>query len=176
MTSETIPSVVRLHHHAWVTSDTEATRKFYEEVVGLPLVATWTETSEDGQEMCHTFFGFADGGVLAFFQFADQKYSEQSAPSVPVSPYRHVALLVDSESQAGIRERAEVAGVGTLTIDHGYCKSMYLSDPNELILEFTVDHPEIDKIAALRKENAHADLARWLSGDHSSNNDWRWDS
>jgi glyoxylase I family protein len=30
----------RLHHHAFVTTDQEATRRFYEDVVGLPLVAT----------------------------------------------------------------------------------------------------------------------------------------
>ena len=59
-----------------------------------------------------------------------------------------------------------------MTLDHGYCTSLYMSDPNGLILEFTVDHPEIDKITALQRESAHAELARWLSGDHSSNNDW----
>jgi glyoxylase I family protein len=175
MTSETIATAMRLHHHAWVTTDQEATRKFYEEIIGMPLVATWTEISE-GQEYCHTFFGLGDGGALAFFQFADQKYSEQSAPPVASSPFRHVALLVDSQSQRKIRERAEAAGVDTLTQDHGFCKSLYMNDPNGLILEFTIDHPEVDKIDALRRENAHRDLARWLSGDHSSNNDWRWDS
>jgi hypothetical protein len=39
-----------------------------------------------------------------------------------------------------------------------------MNDPNGLILEFTVDHPEVDKIAAFQRENAHAELARWLSG------------
>jgi catechol 2,3-dioxygenase-like lactoylglutathione lyase family enzyme len=175
MTSETIPTAVRLHHHAYVTTDLEATRAFYEEVVGLPLVATWTEES-GGQEFCHAFFGLRDGGALAFFQFADQKYSEQSAPAVPFSPYRHVALLVDQESQDALRERAKAAGVDVLTQDHGYCKSLYMSDPNGLILEFTMDHPENDKIDSLRRDSAHRDLTRWLSGDHSSNNDWRFDS
>ena len=174
MTSPTMPGAVRLHHHAYVTTDQEATRRFYEEIVGLPLVATWAEVA-DGQEYCHTFFELADGGALAFFQFADEKYSEQSAPPAPFSPYRHVALLVDSGSQDEIRERAEAADVDTMTLDHGYCRSLYMSDPNGLILELTVDHPEIDKIAALQRENAHAELARWLAGDHSSNNDWRWD-
>jgi glyoxylase I family protein len=172
MTTDAVPTAVRLHHHAYVTTDQEATREFYESIVGLPLVATWTEGS-DGQEFCHTFFGLADGGALVFFQFADRSYSEKSAPPVAFSPYRHVALLVDSESQDGIRERAESAGVGTLTQDHGYCKSLYMQDPNDLILEFTVDHPAIGKIDAVRRESAHRDLARWLSGDHSSNNDWR---
>jgi glyoxylase I family protein len=33
----------RLHHAAWVTRDQEATRHFYEDIIGLPLVATWAE-------------------------------------------------------------------------------------------------------------------------------------
>ena len=36
----------RLHHNAFVTRDMEATRRFYEEVIGLPLVATWCESDE----------------------------------------------------------------------------------------------------------------------------------
>jgi glyoxylase I family protein len=36
----------RLHHTAYVTRDMEATRRFYEEVIGLPLVATWSESDE----------------------------------------------------------------------------------------------------------------------------------
>ncbi|HEX9807419.1 MAG TPA: VOC family protein, partial [Alteraurantiacibacter sp.] len=31
----------RLHHTAYVTEDLEATRAFYEDVIGLPLSATW---------------------------------------------------------------------------------------------------------------------------------------
>ena len=36
---EGIPS--RLHHTAYVTRDIDATRKFYETVISLPLIATW---------------------------------------------------------------------------------------------------------------------------------------
>ena len=33
----------RLHHNAHVTTDMEVVRKFYEEIIGMPLVATWCE-------------------------------------------------------------------------------------------------------------------------------------
>ena len=69
----------RLHHTAYVSKDLEATRKFYEEVIGLPLVATWCEKDElFGKERtyCHVFFGLADGGALAFFQFAEPEDAE----------------------------------------------------------------------------------------------------
>ena len=46
-----LPSHVRpdrLHHHAFVVTDQETTRRFYEDVVGLPLVATWCEQEDFG--------------------------------------------------------------------------------------------------------------------------------
>jgi len=167
----------RLHHHAFVTTDQEATRRFYEDIVGLPLVATWTEVEHlmggEEQEFCHTFYGLGDGGALAFFQFANRQFAEQFAPPPTPSLFRHVALLVTAEQQDAIRNRAEASGVETMVADHGYCRSLYLRDPNGLLLEFTVDHPEVEKIDTIRRENARRDLDRWLSGDHMSNNDWR---
>ena len=43
-TMEKLPS--RLHHNAFLTKDQEATRAFYEDLIGLPLVATWSEADE----------------------------------------------------------------------------------------------------------------------------------
>jgi glyoxylase I family protein len=177
MTDLTHAPPARLHHHAFVTDDQEATRRFYEDIVGLPLVATWTEVEHlmggEEQEFCHTFYGLGDGGCLAFFQFANREFSEQFAPPPLPSIFRHVALLVTSEQQEAIRTRAEDSGLGAVTAEHGYCTSLYITDPNGLLLEFTVDHPDVENIDAIRRDRAHRDLARWLSGDHSSNNDWR---
>ena len=50
----------RLHHHAFLVSDQERTRHFYEDIIGLPLRATWIESTEyngDHLEYCHTFYG-----------------------------------------------------------------------------------------------------------------------
>lgn len=174
------PPPARLHHHAFVTTDQEATRKFYEDIVGLPLIATWTEVENlmggEDQEFCHTFYGLGEGGSLAFFQFANREFSDQFAPPSPPSLFRHVALLVSTEGQEGIRDRAQAAGVETMTANHGYCESLYITDPNGLLLEFTVDHPKVEEIDAIRRMNAHSDLTRWLSGNHTSNNDWRPES
>jgi hypothetical protein len=51
--------------------------------------------------------------------------------------------------------------------------SLYVNDPNGLMLEFTVDHPEIDRIVAEQAAGAHRDLARWREGDHTVNNTFR---
>ena len=36
----------RLHHNAWVVKDLERTRQFYEDLLGLPLTATWCEKTD----------------------------------------------------------------------------------------------------------------------------------
>ena len=176
-TKSKLPS--RLHHTAYVTRDQEKTRKFYEEVIGLPLVATWSESDElfgKVRTYVHTFFAIGDGGALAFFQFADPADQAEFGPPMPPSPFHHIALAVDEATQAGIEERIAKAGIqppDTYVLEHGYCRSVYVCDPNGLILEFTRDHPDAARIGQERIKTAHADLKRWLAGDHTSNNTYR---
>ena len=176
-TSFNLPS--RLHHTAYVTRDLEATRRFYEELIGLPLVATWCEVDElFGAERvyCHLFFALGDGGALAFFKFANPQDEELFGPKMPATPFHHIALNVDKETQQGIESRLAAAGYKepqTYVLEHGYCRSVYVTDPNGLILEFTLDSPRVRQINNDRRASAHADLERWLAGDHTSNNTYR---
>jgi catechol 2,3-dioxygenase-like lactoylglutathione lyase family enzyme len=167
----------RLHHNAHVTRDMEAVRKFYEEIIGFPLTATWCEKTDlFGKERTymHCFFEVGDGESLAFFQFADEEDAEEFGPELPMSGFRHLAMKVDQETQDGIKERLEAAGYEPpqmYILNHGYCYSLYVIDPAQLIVEFTVDHDDMDAINAERKAKAHEDLERWLAGDHSPNNE-----
>jgi glyoxylase I family protein len=176
-TSSNLPS--RLHHTAYVTRDLEATRRFYEELIGLPLVATWCEKDElFGAERvyCHLFFALGDGGALAFFKFAKPEDEELFGPKMPASPFHHIALKVDEETQQGIEKRLATAGYEEpriYVLEHGYCRSVYVTDPNGLILEFTLDSPRVQQINHDRRTSAHADLERWMAGDHTSNNTYR---
>src|SRR5579863_7074849 len=114
---------MRLHHNAYVTKDQEATRKFYEEVIGLPLVATWCESDELFGKMrtyCHTFYAIGDGGALAFFQFENPEDQAEFGPQMPASPFHHIALQVDAETQQGIEQRIAAAGIkppGTFVLE-----------------------------------------------------------
>ncbi len=169
----------RLHHTAYVSRDLEATRKFYEDVIGLPLLATWCEKDllfGAERTYCHVFFGLADGGALAFFQFADPKDQEQFGPKMPFSPFHHIALHVDQQTQDGIESRLKAAGFTEpqfFVLEHGYCRSVYVTDPNGMIVEFTLDHPEVEQINRNALAKAHSELKRWLAGDHTSNNTYR---
>ncbi|HEV2228331.1 MAG TPA: VOC family protein [Steroidobacteraceae bacterium] len=169
----------RLHHTAYVTKDQEKTRRFYEDVIGLPLLATWCESDElfgKVRTYVHTFFGIGDGGALAFFQFADPEDQAEFGPKMPPTPFHHIALKVDAQAQAEIEARIAKAGIkppDTYVLEHGYCRSVYVADPNGLILEFTRDHPDVEKIGRDRRADAHQALKRWLAGDHTSNNTYR---
>jgi len=169
----------RLHHTAYVTRDQEKTRRFYEEVIGLPLMATWCESDElfgKVRTYVHTFYGIGDGGALAFFQFADPKDQEEFGPKMPQTPFHHIALSVDQPTQAAIEARIAKAGIKppqTYVLEHGYCRSVYVVDPNGLTLEFTLDHPQVETITRERRADAHQELKRWLAGDHHSNNTYR---
>jgi glyoxylase I family protein len=169
----------RLHHTAYVTKDQEATRAFYEDILGFPLLATWSEADElfgAVRVYCHTFFGLADGSALAFFQFADEADQELFDPALAPSPFRHVAMKVDADGQAEIHRRltdARWKPDQTYVLEHGYCRSLYTEDPNGMLLEFTLDVPEAADIAELRSADAHETLRRWLAGDHASNNTYR---
>jgi catechol-2,3-dioxygenase len=109
-----------------------------------------------------------DGGALAFFQYADQ-----DEHPVDLNSPGHIAFECDAETQQGIKERLEVNGYPVRVTDHGYCVSLYVTDPNNLRLEFTVDHPELERINTDQLAHAHETLQRWLSGDHTPNNDFR---
>ena len=176
-TKAKLPS--RLHHTAYVSRDLEATRKFYEEIIGLPLLATWCERDMlFGAERtyAHCFFGLGDGGALAFFQFAEAGDQEQFGPKMPFTPFHHIALNVDAETQQGIEKRLKDAGYQepqSFVLEHGYCRSVYVTDPNGMIVEFTLDHPEVQKINRDALGRAHTELKRWLAGDHTSNNTYR---
>lgn len=171
-----MPQPMRLHHYAWVTKDQEANRHFLEDILGIPLVATWCERTfnpEAGRELeyCHTFYQLRDGGALAFFQFAEPGLYEAMRPRHPrQARFSHIALKVDAETFAAAEQRLRGANIAFRLTDHGYCKSLYMQTPDELKLEFTLDPDNVEEIDKQRRADAHTELRRWLAGDRTPNN------
>jgi catechol 2,3-dioxygenase-like lactoylglutathione lyase family enzyme len=176
MNATAAPAAQRLHHNAYVAKNLEETRAFYEDVIGLPLVATWCEKDVlFGKERtyAHCFFALKDGSALAFFQFADPSDQAEFGPQMPASPFHHIALNVNAEELAGLKKRVADAGIEpprTYILEHGYCHSLYVTDPNGLIVEFTLDDAAAPEWNRKRKSDAHSELKRWLGGDHTPNN------
>ena len=140
----------RLHHHAYVVRDQEKNRRFFEDLLGIPLVATWCEqhfNSWVGRDVafCHTFYGLGDGGALAFFCFADDEVYRKTQAEKPaeIRNFDHVAFKVDDAAYDELVGRLKAAGEPVRETDHGYCRSMYCTSPDGLIVEFTVDPPNV---------------------------------
>jgi len=92
----------RLHHHAYVVRDQEKNRQFFEDILGIPLAATWCESHfspwvQREVAFCHTFYTLGDGGALAFFSFADDEVYQKCQAAVPaeIDNFHHVAFKVD---------------------------------------------------------------------------------
>ncbi len=60
-----------------------------------------------------------------------------------------------------------------MLIDHGYCYSIYMHDPNGMQVELTTRVPETDEIMERHAKTAHEDLRKWLEGVTVANNDFR---
>ena len=167
----------RLHHYAFVIKDQEENRKFWEDVIGIPLTATWCERAFNATvnreiDYCHTFYELADGGALAFFQFADADAYEAMRALRPEQG-QHFAMKVDPATYADIMTRIKATKLPLRETDHGYCKSIYTASPDGLKVEFTIDAPDVVEINAMRRKDCHSELKRWLAGDHSPNNNDR---
>ena len=164
--SETAPpaAIRGLHHFAWRCRDTEETRHFYEDLLGLPLVhvikADHVPSTGEYCPYVHIFFAMRDGSFIAFFDLGDDVVALPS-PNTP-SWVNHIALRVDSiEALQAAKERLQTAGVEVLGLtDHHIIQSIYFFDPNGLRVELTtpsVSRQEMDAHA----RHAHADLDEW---------------
>ena len=91
-------SIHGLHHFAWRCRDAEETRRFYEDVLGLPLVhVIRADRVPSTGELCpyvHIFFRMHDGSYIAFFDLGDDVAALPS-PNTPAW-VNHIALRVDS--------------------------------------------------------------------------------
>ena len=162
----TLPSlaVQGLHHFAWRCRDSEETRHFYEDLLGLPLThvikADHVPSTGEYCPYVHIFFQMADGAYLAFFDLGDDT-APLPSPNTPAW-VNHIALRVDSrEALLVAKQRLEAAGVEVLGItDHHIIESIYFFDPNGIRLELTTPTVSADEMSELAK-TAHEELSAW---------------
>ena len=130
--------IERLHHAAYRCRDSEETRAFYEDFLGLPLVNTLaigeTKTGRASQVL-HTFYQMADGSCIAFFEEPDAPFDFKSQRDFDL----HLALQVDQDTQNDVMSRARENGMEVRGVaDHGFIDSIYLRDPNGYVVELSV--------------------------------------
>ena len=165
-----VPSIRRLHHFAWRCRDAEETRRFYEDLLGLPLThviqADNVPSTGEYSPYVHLFFRMADGSHIAFFDLGDGNAATPS-PNTPAW-VNHFAMELDNADEvAAARTRLVDAGVEVVGVtDHGFVQSIYFFDPNGLRLELTArtSDPADDAKAA---SEAHAALRQWTERRHA---------
>ena len=126
-----------LHHNAYRCRDSEETRRFYEDFLGLPLVKTLEiKETKSGRktETLHTFYRLEDGSCLAFFEAPDMPFEFKEQHDFDL----HIALEVTPEAldnmfAKGKAEGREVRGIS----DHKFIRSIYFRDPNGYVIELT---------------------------------------
>ena len=129
---ERLPSTARgLHHFAILARDVEETVRFYSGLLGFPLTDIFENRDYRGSN--HFFFDIGNGNLIAFFDF----------PGLDVGPYaevlgglHHVAISVEPEKWAMLRDRLEEAGVEYQSASG---TSIYFRDPNGARLELIAD-------------------------------------
>jgi catechol 2,3-dioxygenase len=123
--SEKRTSVRGLGEIAFRVKNLDAMQKFYEEVIGLPLMTRVPDCA---------FFKIADGydghtQVLALF---DRAHSPgYRGPDAATSTIDHIAFEIALTDFAGERKRLEALGLQVETAEHAWVhwRSLYLRDP-----------------------------------------------
>jgi catechol 2,3-dioxygenase-like lactoylglutathione lyase family enzyme len=130
-----------LHHSAYRCRDSERTRAFYEDFLGLPLAGTLeiNETKSGRKtETLHTFYQLGDGSYLAFFEAPDMPFEFKDQHDYDL----HIALEVDAGTLEAMLARGRAAGVETRGVsDHRFIHSIYFRDPNGYVIELTARMP-----------------------------------
>jgi glyoxylase I family protein len=161
--------VVRgLHHYAYKCKDPVETRRFYEEVLGMPLehivrATHIPSTGGDPVHYFHMFFRMADSSYIAFFDLGDD---EASLPSPNTDLWiNHIALEVGSyEELIAAKAKLDAEGFPSVgPLDHDFIKSIYLFDPNGIRLEFTVRTPGAGSHVYGKTLTPDEEFKKWLA-------------
>lgn len=146
-----------LHHNAYRCRDSEETRRFYEDFLGLPLCNAFEiTTTQTGRRtrVLHSFYRMQDGSFLAFFEAPDRPFEFKDQHDFDL----HIALEVDDQTLARMFARGKAAGMETRGVsDHGFCRSIYCRDPNGYVVELAAR----TGAAEGRPEGARAVLDSW---------------
>ena len=120
-----------VHHLALLCSDVERTIRFYQELLGFPLVELFENRDYKGST--HLFFDLGHDNTLAFFDF----------PDLGLGPYQevlggfhHLAISVDQAHWEAARAQLEAAGIPTQIESE---ISLYFSDPDGVRLELIAE-------------------------------------
>ena len=150
-----------LHHNAYRCRDSEQTRAFYEDFLGLPLSGTLeigqTKSGRATQTL-HTFYRLDDGSYLAFFEAPDMAFDFKQQHDYDL----HIALEVSRQALDEMFAKGRALGIETRGIsDHGFIDSIYFRDPNGYVIELCTKREGHDAAMNPQSNGAREKLRRW---------------
>lgn len=148
-----MPNYTGINHLAMATGDMDATVRFWRDLLGMRLVAG---LGRPGYR--HYFFEISKHDMIAFFEWSHVEKGELKDHGVPVKgpcTFDHVSFGVNSDEDLWeIKDKLEAAGIWVSEIiDHGFIRSVYAFDPNNIPIEFSAPVSEVD----IRKRPKMAD-------------------
>jgi catechol 2,3-dioxygenase-like lactoylglutathione lyase family enzyme len=146
------------HHLALATRDIKATHEFYTAAMGFELVKVAVGPAGKRGFAKHLFYDTGNGDLIAFWDLHDPDFTEDWSPAIATGlglpPWtNHVAFsATDRADLDRRRERWLAHGVDVMEVDHGWCSSVYATDPNGILVEFctTTDPAFADRAGAER--------------------------
>ena len=151
----------KLHHNAYRCRDSEETRRFYQDFLGLPLAEAFEiKETKSGRKtsVLHSFYGLDDGSYLAFFEAPDMPFEFKAQHDFDL----HIALEVGDEVLQPMLDKGKAAGIETRGIsEHGMVRSIYFRDPNGYVIELTAKTPAHDGMMDPAANGARSKLDRW---------------
>lgn len=129
------PSTARgIHHAVLICSDVEQTIRFYQDLLGFPLVELVENRDYAGST--HFFFDLGNRTLLGFFDFPGLGLE----PGIEaIGGVQHIAISAAREQWEEVRARLDAAGIEYGGPDRGIEESMYFRDPDGIQIELLSD-------------------------------------
>jgi len=167
-----------VHHLAFSTGDIKAQIGFFNDVLGLELVALFPMHGVPGG--WHGFMKLDEGCYLAFVQLPGidglprqigVTHAGHGANPSAGGTLQHLAFGVDDDEELiAMRDRIRSRGVNVFgPIDHGMCRSIYFAGPESLTLEIATSDAPLEPRAWIDPDTVAAagispeELARYRS-------------
>ena len=148
----------KLHHSAYRCKDTNDTKNFYVNFLGLKLTKAFiinTTKTNRKTNVLHSFYSLKDGSAIAFFEDPNTFFEFKNHHDFDL----HIAFEVASKDLNFYLKKAKILGIERRgIIDHSFIKSVYFRDPNGYVIELTSPLKGYKKQTV---EEIHKTLKNW---------------
>lgn len=126
-----------INHLAMATGDMDRTIRYWRDLLGMRLVAG---LGHPGYR--HYFFEISETDLIAFFEWPGVEPLPEKDHGAPVRGpfgFDHVSFGVETEEALWeLKDKLDAAGFWVSeVVDHGFIRSIYSFDPNEIPVEFS---------------------------------------